>query len=159
MTKRNGSLRLCGDYRVINQYRITHRDQEPKMTEIKIQFAGTKYFTSLDFNEVLLQVPLVEEQYQFFAFAFEDVPYKFTMIPYGTNDSMQGFLEASRKVLSENIFVVNNSKSPNDDISSFNILNYFVYYHYSSMRGCHYMKSLLGIPEERISIWTLLRVR
>ena len=76
-----------------------------------MQYASTQYFTSLDFNEVFRKVPLVEEQCQYFAFAFEGVPHEFTVVPYGTNDSMQGFLAASRKVLEECQDFVSYSKS------------------------------------------------
>lgn len=91
--------RPCGDFRSINEYLITHGNVLPKTAELKTRFGSAKYYTSIDFNEAFLQIPLNKDQRKYFAFNFEGTPYEYTVIPYSTNDSMQGFLAASREVL------------------------------------------------------------
>lgn len=97
--KADGTLRLCGDYRMLNKYLITRGDQAPNIEHLKARFGGATIFSSVDFNESFLQVKLDEESRKYTAFCFEGTPYEFTVLPFGTKDSMQGFLAAARRAL------------------------------------------------------------
>lgn len=97
--KADGTIRLCGDYRMLNRYLIARGDQAPNIEHLKARFGGATKFSSLDFNESFLQVKLDEESRKYTAFCFEGTPYEFTVLPFGTKDSMQGFLAAARRAL------------------------------------------------------------
>src|SRR5213079_1132501 len=59
--KPDGSTRICVDYRALN--RITEKDAHPlpRVDESFSQFAGAKYFTSLDLKSGYWQIPLDED--------------------------------------------------------------------------------------------------
>ena len=97
--KADKTLRLCGDYRILNKHLIVRGDQAPHIDYLKTKFSGAKIFSSLDFNESFLQVKLTEDSMKYTAFLFDGVPYEFTRLPFGTKDSMQGFLAAARCAL------------------------------------------------------------
>jgi len=97
--KQDGSLRLCGDYRILNKYLKVRTDQAPRIDHIKNRFGGATVFSSLDFNESFLQVQLAESSMQYTDFLYDRVPYEFTRLYFGTKDSMQGFLAAARRAL------------------------------------------------------------
>ena len=97
--KADGSLRLCGDYRILNEYLEVRIDQAPNIEHVKSRFGGATIFSSLDFNESFLQIKLKEESMKYTAFLYDGVPYEFTRLPFGTKDSMQGFLAAARRAL------------------------------------------------------------
>ncbi|KAK7605130.1 hypothetical protein V9T40_006988 [Parthenolecanium corni] len=95
----DGRLRLCGDYRTLNQYLILRGDQTPKIDTLKAKFTGATIFSCIDFNDGFHQIPLDEASKKYTAFCFEGVPYEFNVLPFGTADSMQGFLAATRRAL------------------------------------------------------------
>ena len=97
--KADKTLRICGDYRILNKYLVVRGDQAPTIDSLKTKFGGAKIFSSLDFNESFLQVKLTEDSMKYTAFLFDGTPYEFTRLPFGTKDSMQGFLAAARCAL------------------------------------------------------------
>lgn len=99
VVKPNGSVRLVGDYRNLNKYIKMKTNDVPKLEEIKYKLQGAKYFTTLDFSNGFLQIPLAPESRPYTSFIYGHEAYQFTRVPYGTKDSMAAFIAAMQNVL------------------------------------------------------------
>ena len=66
--KKDGSLRLCVDYRKLNMVMKADRFPMPNLTETVFGLHGIKYFTSLDLVRGYYQMPLDEDCRDFTAF-------------------------------------------------------------------------------------------
>ena len=75
MRKKDGTDRLCTDYRALN--RITKKDQypTPNPDEIFDQINGSEWFSTLDLKSGFFQIPLRKEDRYLTAFAtsFKDM--------------------------------------------------------------------------------------
>ena len=62
MVKKNGAVRICGDYKVTaNRATLTESYPLPLVDELMTDLAGGKYFTKLDLSQAYLQLPLDNE--------------------------------------------------------------------------------------------------
>ncbi len=99
VTKSDGSVRPCGDFREINKFMLTRGERVPKIEEVKTRFSGKKCFSTLDFKSGFLQILLHEDSRKYCAFVLDGRPYQFTRVPFGTRDSLGAFLAGIHKVL------------------------------------------------------------
>src|SRR6266576_2602635 len=97
--KANGKVRPCGDFREFNRHLLAQNNQVPRIEELRLQYSGCKYFTTLDFNSGFLQIQLHEESIPYCAFVFNSQAYEWTRVPFGTADSMSAFVGAMNIVL------------------------------------------------------------
>lgn len=66
--KKNGSLRLCMDYRKLNKVIIPDRFPLPNLVDLVYSLHGVKYFTSLDLIRGYYQLPVDENSKECTAF-------------------------------------------------------------------------------------------
>ena len=97
--KKDGGVRICGDYRRLNA--ITKVDSEPMSDHIAIfsKLAGSKYYTKLDLAKGFFQIPLHPECRQYTAFATPRGLYQYKVLPFGLTNSPAVFNRAMRQVL------------------------------------------------------------
>ena len=88
VVKPNGSIRLCGDYKVslnpqlqVNQYPLPHPD------ELFSALNGGQKFTTLDLSEAYLQIELEEEAKSCTTINTHKGLYAFNRLPYGIASS------------------------------------------------------------------------
>ena len=88
VVKPNGSIRLCGDYKVslnpqlqVNQYPLPHLD------ELFAAMNGGQKFTTLDLSEAYLQIELEEEAKSCTTINTHKGLYAFNRLPYGIASS------------------------------------------------------------------------
>ena len=61
--KPNGSVRLCGDYKLtVNQEAMVDTYTLPRIEDIRASLAGGKFFSKLDLSHAYQQIPLDENQ-------------------------------------------------------------------------------------------------
>ena len=97
--KKEGSVRICGDYLRLNT--ITRADAEP-MSDTGVIFsklAGSKFFTKLDLAKGFFQIPLHPDSRQYTAFATPKGLYQYKVLPFGLTNSPAVFNRAMRQVL------------------------------------------------------------
>ena len=59
ITKKDGSIRICGDFKVtVNQASIVEQYPLPRIEELFASLAGGKHFSKLDLAQAYLQLPL-----------------------------------------------------------------------------------------------------
>ena len=110
--KKDGSNRLCVDYRKLN--RITETDPEP-MDTIEYLFQRmnkSQYFSKIDLSKGYWQIPVAEEDVRKTAFVTPDGQYEFRRMPFGMKNSGATLVRGMRKILAG----MNNVASYIDDL-------------------------------------------
>ena len=62
--KKDGSLRMCIDYRALNQLTVKDRSPLPRIDDLLSQMNGAKVFTSLDLAQGYHQIRIADEDIQ-----------------------------------------------------------------------------------------------
>lgn len=99
--KKDGSLRLCVDYRELNKH--TRQDAYPLPTvDAMLQsLQGKRVFTSLDLCSGYWQIPLSQDARSKSAFTTPEGLFKFTVLPFGLSTSPAEFQRLMDRVLGE----------------------------------------------------------
>ena len=97
--KKNGSDRICVDYRKLNK--LTVADPEPMITaESLFQRLGkSKYYSKIDLSKGYWQISVAEEDIEKTAFKTLDGSYDFLRIPFGIKNSGATLIRGMRKIL------------------------------------------------------------
>ena len=86
--KKNGKLRMCVDYRILNQKTVKDSYALPRMEEIFDSLNGAKYFSTVDMKSGYHQVEVEEKHKERTAFTLG--PYglwKFNKLPFGLTNA------------------------------------------------------------------------
>ncbi|XGW34292.1 hypothetical protein V3C99_018270 [Haemonchus contortus] len=97
--KKDGSLRLCVDYRKVNQ--VTHIDSHPLPTidTILQNLKGKSWFSTLDLSSGYWQMMLANGAKEKSAFATTEGLYQFKVLPFGLASSPAAFQRLMHSVL------------------------------------------------------------
>jgi hypothetical protein len=89
--KKSGEIRVCIDYRLLNQRTIKDAFPLPRIDECIEQLKGAKYFSSLDLTQGYLQIKLHEDDQHKTAFRALGSLYEFQRLPFGLCNSPATF--------------------------------------------------------------------
>eukprot|EP00117_Sycon_ciliatum_P027910 scpid26178/ scgid22563/ Retrovirus-related Pol polyprotein from transposon opus; Protease; Reverse transcriptase; Endonuclease len=81
--KSNGKLRLCIDYRKLNQNIIREKRAMPTAEEITAQIHGATIFSVLDAESGFHQIPLSSSSQPYTTFTTEEGLFRFKRLPFG----------------------------------------------------------------------------
>ena len=97
--KKDGSNRICVDYRRLNK--VTVFDSEPmvKAQDIFIKAKDAKFYSKFDMTKGYWQIPMKEEDVMKTAFVTPDGCYEFLKMPFGLVNSGATFTRMMRKLL------------------------------------------------------------
>ena len=98
--KRDGSLRLCIDYRKLNKVTIQDKFPLPNLTDSLFSLHGTKFFSSLDLFSGYHQIPLNENSKQYTAFSTPRNHWQFKRLSFGLCNAPSTFQREVQAVLS-----------------------------------------------------------
>lgn len=101
--KRDGTIRLCIDYRKLNRKIIKDRYPLPVIEEQIDRLQGSTFFSTLDLKDGFFHVPVEEKSRKFTAFIVPDGQYEFLKTPFGLCNSpavFQRFINAIFRDLS-----------------------------------------------------------
>ena len=85
--KKDGSLRLCCDYRNLNKKTIPDKQPIPRVQDILDGLGGQKYFSTLDMSQAYHQGEINLESQKFTAFSTPWSLYEWVRIPYGLTNA------------------------------------------------------------------------
>ena len=82
--KKNGSVRLCGDYKVtLNQFLEIDQYPLPRIEELFLKLQGGKTFSRLDLSQAYQQVALDKESQLLTTISTHKGLFKYTRLPFG----------------------------------------------------------------------------
>ncbi|EYC09496.1 hypothetical protein Y032_0060g3150 [Ancylostoma ceylanicum] len=97
--KKDGSIRLCVDYRELNKCTKPDAYPLPAIDVMLQSLQGKRYFTSLDMCSGYWQIPLSEDAKAKSAFTTAEGLFQFTVLPFGLCTSPAVFQRMMDKVL------------------------------------------------------------
>jgi hypothetical protein len=114
--KKDGSMRLCVDYRGLNKVTIKNRHPLPLIMESLDRLSQAKYFTKLDVREAYHRVRIREGDEWKTAFRTRYGHFEYTVMPFGLtnapaqfqaliNETLQGLVDVSCIVYLDNILI------------------------------------------------------
>ena len=106
--KKDGSLRLCVDYRDLNNKTIPDRMPIPKINDVIDNLGGKSWFSTLDFTKAYHQGYIHENSRHLTAFSTPWALFEWVRIPYGLTNAPPKFQRFVNECLDELIDVVCN---------------------------------------------------
>ncbi|GFW28097.1 retrovirus-related Pol polyprotein from transposon opus [Trichonephila clavipes] len=99
VSKKNGSIRLCVDYRHLNSF--TNADAYPMQNakDLLFEVGQANYITVLDLTKGYWQIPMAEEAKPYTAFVTHHGHYQFCVMPFGMKNAGSTFQKVMDQVL------------------------------------------------------------
>jgi transposase InsO family protein len=97
--KKDGTYRLCVDFRRLNIITIFDGEPMPSMTDIFSKLHKDKYFTKMDLSKGFWQIPIRPQDRPKTSFVTTDGKYQFKKMPFGLVNATATFNRLMRKVL------------------------------------------------------------
>jgi hypothetical protein len=97
--KKDGSLRMCVDYRRLNAITVKNRAPLPRIEELFDQLRGATVFSTIDLAQGYYQMRVAEDSIQKTAFRTRYGHFEFTVLPFGLTNAPSAFMTMMHSVL------------------------------------------------------------
>jgi hypothetical protein len=101
--KKDGSMRLCVDYRALNKVTIKNKYHFPRIDDIFDQLKGVKYFSKIDLRSGYYQLKIRSEDILKTTLVTRYGQYEFTMMSFGLINAPSYFMNLMNKVFMEEL--------------------------------------------------------
>ena len=96
--KKDGSFRLCVDYRELNKVTVKNKYPLPRIDDLFDQLQGSRVYSKIDLQSGYHQLRIKPEDVQKTAFRTRYAHYEFTVMPFGLTNAPAAFMSLMNRV-------------------------------------------------------------
>ena len=96
--KKDGSIRLCVDYRQLNKVTIKNKYPLPRIDDLMDQLVDARVFSKIDLRSGYHQIKVKDEDIQKTAFRMRYGHYEYSVIPFGVTNAPGVFMEYMNRI-------------------------------------------------------------